>query len=109
MKTRNVIVVFQDCYLCGNKGRKKASILAQKGVILRKVGFSTPEGKELIHKAVFTHRIGSMPFYVEGDNFAQTLDELLEKKVEATKKTTKRKTKSTKKVEEADDGAISKD
>lgn len=113
MKTRQITVVFQDCVLCGDKGRKKAKILAQKGIILRKVGFTTPEGKELIHKAVFEHKIGSMPFYVEGDKFAQTLTELLEKPTVRENlpakvvKAPKRKRKSTKKVKEADNGSVS--
>lgn len=112
MKNRHITVVFQDCYLCGDKGRAKAQILAKKGIILRKVGFSTAEGGDLIHEAVFKHQIRSMPFYVEGDKFAQTLEELLEKptvKENLTAevvKTPKKKRKTTKKVKESEDGSI---
>lgn len=72
-----VIVVYQDCVLCGSKGRKKVAEYAKKGIVIRKVGFTTEEGKELIHKAVFEHKIGSMPFYTDGERFGATMDELL--------------------------------
>ena len=106
MKSRHITVVFQDCYLCGSKGRAKAQILAKQGIILRKVGFSTAEGSDLIHEAVFRHKIKNMPFYVENDVFAQTLEELLDKTAEKPKETPKKKRKSTKKVKEAEDGSI---
>lgn len=102
---RQITVVYQDCYLCGDRGRKRAAILAKKGVILRKVGFSTKEGSELIHEALFKHKIGTMPFYVEDNNYATSLEEIL--KTKETKKTTRKKRTTKKKVEEAKDGSIS--
>lgn len=99
MANREIIAVFQDCVLCGGEGRQKIAEYAKRGIIIRKVGFTTEEGKDLINKAVLEHKIGSMPFYVEGDNFATTLKELLAKK---TKKTTK-------KVKEKSHGANSED
>ena len=60
--TKEIIAVYQDCALCGSKGKKKALELAKSGVIIRKVGFTTDEGKELIRQAVLEHKIGSMPF-----------------------------------------------
>lgn len=75
---REIIAVYQDCVLCGTKGRRKIADYAARGIRIRKVGFTTPEGKELIHKAVFEHKIGSMPFYTDGKKFASTIDELLD-------------------------------
>lgn len=75
---KEIIAVYQDCVLCGSKGRKKAAEYAKKGIAIRKVGFSTEEGKELIHKAVFEHKIGYMPFYTDGERFAAAIDELLD-------------------------------
>lgn len=72
-----IIAVFQDCVLCGEKGRRKIAEYAKKGITIRKVGFTTEEGKDLIHKAVFEHKIGSMPFYTDGERFGATMDELL--------------------------------
>lgn len=112
MKNRTITVVYQDCFLCGSKRRALTQSLTKKGIILRKVGFSTSEGGELIHEAVFNHQIKAMPFYVEGDKFAQTLEELLQKptvKENLTAevvKTPKKKRKSTKKVKESEDGSI---
>lgn len=112
--SKEIIVVFQDCVLCGSKGKRKVAEYAEQGIYLRKVGFSTPEGKDLIHKAVMKHKIGSMPFFTDGECFDVSIPGLLakiakreEKVVEKPKKTTKRKRKSTKKVKEATDGSIS--
>lgn len=77
--SKEIIAVFQDCVFCGDKGRKKATELAKEGVIIRKVGFTTKEGKDLIHKAVFEHKIGSMPFFTDGERFSVSLDEIIEK------------------------------
>lgn len=98
MKTRTITVVYQDCFLCGSKRRALTQSLAKKGIILRKVGFSTKEGEELIHKAVFTHKIGSMPFYVEGDRFSASLERILE---------VPKKKRKAKKIEEPKDGTAS--
>ncbi len=93
---KEIIAVYQDCVLCGSKGRKKVQEYAKKDIIIRKVGFTTEEGKDLIHKAVFEHKIGYMPFYTDGEKFAPTIEELLAKKAEP--KIVKR-VKKTKKAE----------
>ena len=104
--SKEIIAVFQDCVLCGDKGRKKAADLAAKGIIVRKVGFTTFEGKELIHEAVFKHKIGTMPFFTDGENFAPTIDELLEKQEKPAQKAKKSTKKPTKKVKESKDVAV---
>lgn len=86
---KEVIAVYQDCVLCGTHGRQKVAELAQKGIIVRKVGFTTPEGKELIHKAIFEHKIGSMPFYTDGEKFSISLEDFTEKPAKNEKKTKK--------------------
>ena len=86
---REVIAVYQDCVLCGTHGRQKVAELAQKGIAVRKVGFTTPEGKELIHKAIFEHKIGSMPFYTDGEKFSISLEDFTEKPAKNVKKTKK--------------------
>lgn len=110
---REVIAVFQDCVMCGDKGRKKAEILAKKGVFIRKISFVSPEGKELCRQAVFDHGIRTMPFYVEDGKFSESLDELLGNIQEKSTKTKKRKSKvsnKNKKVsKEETNGAISED
>lgn len=75
--SREIIAVYQDCVLCGTKGKQKIADCAKQGVTIRKVGFTTEEGRELIHRAVFDHKIGTMPFYVEGDQFSASLDSLI--------------------------------
>ena len=86
---KEVIAVYQDCVLCGTHGRQKVAELAQKGITVRKVGFTTPEGKELIHKAIFEHKIGSMPFYTDGEKFSISLEDFTEKPAKNVKKTKK--------------------
>lgn len=113
--SKEIVAVFQDCVLCGDKGRKKITEFAKKGILIRKVGFTTPEGKDLIHKAVFEHKIGSMPFFTDGEKFSTSLDdfvvsyipeEKVGKYIKATigmKKTTK---KAKKNVKESEDVAV---
>ena len=98
---KEIIAVYQDCVLCGIKGRKKIAEYADKGVLIRKVGFTTEEGRDLCAKAIASG-IGVMPFYVYDDKFATTIEELLEK----TRKTTKKTTKKQKKVKGTDHGTI---
>lgn len=97
---REITAVFQDCVLCGSRGRKKIAEYANKGIMIRKAGFTTEEGKDLIHKAVFEHGIGSMPFYVEGERFSTDLDKLIKcsSEVKDVPKNTKSTKKSQKKV-----------
>lgn len=122
MKCKEIIAVYQDCVLCGDKGRKKIAECATKGVLIRKVGFTTPEGKDLIHKAVLEHKIGSMPFFTDGENFSTSLDDFVasyipEEKVGKYIKTTigikkpaksvkKRAKKPAKSVKESEDVAV---
>ena len=76
---KEIIAVFQDCVLCGARGRQKIADLAAEGVIIRKVGFTTEEGGKLCAEAV-RKGIGSMPFYVDGDDFATNIEALITKK-----------------------------
>lgn len=101
MASKEIVAVFQDCVLCGDKGRKKIAELAKKGVIIRKAGFTTPEGKELIRQAVLDHKIGSMPFFTDGERFSTSLDDFVKKpaaKVEKPAKKSKKLTKESKDV-----------
>lgn len=107
--SKEIIAVYQDCVLCGDKGKRKVLELAKKGINIRKVGFTTPEGKELCRTAVFDHKVGYMPFFTDGERFAPTIDELLEKPAEKVEKKAKKPAKTTKKTKENTDGAISKD
>lgn len=98
-----VTAVFQDCILCGTKGRKLAGRYAQKGIILRKVGFASPEGRDLCARAV-AKGIGTMPFYVHNGEFATNLEHFIaEKREKPAKKTNK--TRKNKKIKE-ENGAI---
>ena len=84
-ENKEIICVYQDCPLCGNRGRKLKKLIFDKKLNVRKVSFASEEGGQLIHKAVFEHKIGSMPFYTDGVNFAQTLEEFISKKKKGTK------------------------
>lgn len=92
---REIIAVFQDCVLCGVKGRKTIAEYAEKGVSIRKVGFTTEEGGRLIHEAVMEHGIGSLPFYVAGGKFSSSLEELIKESQE--RKAPKKKSNKSKK------------
>lgn len=92
---KEIVAVYQDCVLCGDKGRQKMVELAKKGLEIRKVSFTTEEGRELCHKAVFSHGIESMPFYTDGTTFSVSLDSFLEKKPAKKAKKNKKPVKET--------------
>lgn len=93
MAIKQYICCYQDCPLCGDKGKKLKEFIIDKQLDVRKVSFASPEGKELCYEAVFAHGIKKMPFFTDGTNYAQTLEELIKtKSVEKSKKiSTKRK------------------
>lgn len=102
MTTKEITVLFQDCVLCGDRGRAKKLELEEKGYSFRKVSFVTPEGGELSARAVAAG-VGSMPVFFYGDHISGSLSKLLEMIKPVRKKPTK------KQEPKEDDGAISKD
>lgn len=99
-----VVCVYQDCPLCGDRGKKVQEIVADKGVNLRKVSFASPEGRELIFRAMSDHGIKTMPFYVKDSTFSTDITrvlEPLEESVVEPKKPAKKRVRKTKKVKEA--------
>lgn len=84
-KPKEIICVYQDCPLCGDKGRKLKKLIFDKKLNIRKVSFASEEGKDLIHKAVLEHKIGSLPFYTNGTKFSTSLEELLKPKKRGAK------------------------
>lgn len=95
---RKIYAVYQDCVLCGDKGRKKVAEWSEKGIDIEKVSFVSELGRELCSKAVNSHGIGGMPFFTDGNSFSLKIDSFLEeepknstKKASATKKNKKSK------------------
>lgn len=88
MANKEIVCVYQDCPLCGDRGKKVLKIVHDKGLNIRKVSFASEEGKDLIHTALFKHKIGSLPFYTDGERFSNKVEDILEK---PKKKTTKKK------------------
>lgn len=104
MANKQYICCYQDCPLCGDKGKKLKKLIIDKQLDVRKVSFASPEGKELCYEAVFIHGIKKMPFFTDGSNYAETLEELIA--INPKKKTTtKRKYTREKKVEVKDESA----
>ena len=102
---KEIICVFQDCVLCGDRGKRLKQLIIDKNLNVRKVSFASEEGKELIHKAVFEHGIGSMPFFTDGVKFSAKIEDIYEKPVVKAKKA--KKTAKIKKEVEADNGCDS--
>ena len=96
---KEIICVYQDCPMCGDRGKRLKKFIVKKGLNVRKVSFASPEGRELCAKAITEHKIGTMPFFTDGKKFSSTLNGLLERKT--TKKTIK---KAAKKAEIAEEG-----
>lgn len=102
---KEILCVYQDCPLCGDKGKKLKKLIFDKQLNIRKVSFASPEGKELCYKAVFEEGIKTMPFFTDGETFATTLEELIEiESVEKPKKTSTKRRK-TKKAEVENESA----
>ena len=100
METSNeIICVFQDCPLCGDRGKLLKKIIETEGLKVRKVSFACEEGRELIHEAVMNHGIGRLPFFTDGKKFSNNILDLVEKEeiVEKPVKKTAKKTKRTRK------------
>lgn len=88
--TKELICVYQDCPMCGDKGKKLKKIILEKNLNVKKVSFASDEGKDLCHKAVFEHGIKTMPFYTDGKKFSTNI-EMLVNTPRKTKKVTKKK------------------
>lgn len=76
---KQIICVYQDCVLCGDRGKKLKKMILDKKLDVRKVSFASPEGKELIYTALTEHKIGTMPFYTDGKRYTTTLEELIKR------------------------------
>lgn len=76
---KELICVYQDCPLCGDRGKKLKKLILDKKLNVRKVSFASEEGKDLIHEAVFNHGIGTMPFFTDGEKFVTNIEELIAK------------------------------
>lgn len=96
MANREIICVYQDCVMCGDRGKKLAGIANEHGARIRKVSFASDEGRSLIRVALYEHKIGRFPFFTDGERFVTKLGYLFEKPKKTTrrKKTTKKKGKS---------------
>lgn len=81
MANQKITVVYQDCVLCGDRGKAIGKIVAEKGIRLHKVSFASDEGRALVRQAVFENGIKTMPFYYDGKRFASTLAEIIAKPV----------------------------
>lgn len=105
--SKEIICVYQDCPLCGDRGKKLKELIFEKKLNVRKVSFASPEGKELSYKAVFENGVKKMPFFTDGERFVEDIKELTEKPVEKPKKTTKKKkTKKVKQMKGVDNGDL---
>jgi len=76
---KNIICVYQDCPLCGDKGKKLKELIFNKKLNVRKVSFASEEGRELVYKALTEHKIGKMPFFSDGVKFSTNIEDIISK------------------------------
>lgn len=76
---KEIICVYQDCPLCGDRGKKLKQLIFDKNLNVRKVSFASEEGRDLVHKAVFENGIKTMPFFTDGKKFSSNLEALIKK------------------------------
>lgn len=99
--SKSLLMVYQDCPLCGDRGRVVAQKIATHGLNVRKVSFASDEGAHLIRLAITEHGIKKMPFFTDGVKFSESLDGFLteQKPNKKTKKTKGGKHESVDKVD----------
>lgn len=97
-----IICVYQDCVMCGDRGKKLKKLIFDKDLNVRKVSFASDEGKNLIHEAVFKHKLGSMPFFTDGKKFSYKLEDFVKKESETVENDDKKAKKSKKVVKNGD-------
>lgn len=85
-KNKEIVCVYQDCPMCGDKGKKLKKLIFDKKLNVRKVSFASDEGKKLCHDAVFDNGIGTMPFFTDGDKFSDNLEDFIKPKKKGGKK-----------------------
>lgn len=76
---KEIICVYQDCVLCGDKGKKLKQFAENKNINIRKVSFASEEGKDLIHEAVFENGVKTMPFFTDGKKFSNDIEDFIKK------------------------------
>lgn len=86
MANQKITVVYQDCPMCGDRGKTLKKIVAAKGIRLHKVSFASDEGNSLIRVALFEKGIKTMPFFTDGKNFSTDINDLLTVKKKAKAK-----------------------
>lgn len=77
--SKEIICVYQDCAMCGDRGKKLKQFVETNRLNVRKVSFASDEGKELVHEAVFVHKIKKMPFFTDGKKFAEKISDFAKK------------------------------
>lgn len=90
---KEIICVYQDCVLCGDRGKKLKQVIIDKKLNVRKVSFASPEGRHLIAEAVFNGHPVEFPFFTDGTKFSIDLADLLKRTPKNSKKTRKKEGK----------------
>ena len=77
--SKEIICVYQDCAMCGDRGKKLKQFVETNGLNVRKVSFASEEGKELIYQAMTDHGIKKMPFFTDGKKFTENISDFVKK------------------------------
>lgn len=83
---KEIICVYQDCVLCGDRGRKLKKVIISKKLNVRKVSFASPEGRHLIHEAVFGGNKVEFPLFTDGTKFSTNLEDFYKRTPKNTRK-----------------------
>lgn len=90
---KEIICVYQDCPMCGDRGKKLKKLIFDKNLNVRKVSFASDEGKDLCYKALAEHQIGTMLFFTDGEKFSNNIENIVEQSVKKPMKKTKQSMK----------------
>lgn len=67
---KKLTCVYQDCPLCGDRGKQVKKLVLDKKLQIKKVSFASPEGQHIIHEAVFGGFKVEFPLFTDGKTFS---------------------------------------
>lgn len=77
--SKEIICVYQDCAMCGDRGKKLKQFVETNGLNVRKVSFASEEGKELIYQAMTDYGVKRLPFFTDGKKFSENISDFVKK------------------------------
>lgn len=83
---KKLTCVYQDCPLCGDRGKQVKKLVLDKKLQVKKVSFASPEGQHIIHEAVFGGYKVEFPLFTDGKTFSTDVTDFTKRKAKTARK-----------------------